>query len=166
VESLVQEILPASNTFWGFASDDQGHVWDVFRSELKDAVHSSREAWELMERAALLERTMPLDQVSHLREERVLVEFVHRTLVTALNTVRFLLVRDGRDPAIVDDGHKYRVMKEIAKDELSNVQHARALYEVAPWLDLSLRFDARIPSSFDMIARKERMLEAIIAQEH
>ncbi len=161
LESLVHESLPASKTFWGFASDDQSRAWDVFCKEMGIVVELSKEASDLMEKASKIEETLPWDQEKNVHDEHVLVEFMHRTFLTIFNTVRYLLVRDGQDTTITGEHHKLNTLKAIVVEEMSNVTHARMLYQKAPWLDVKLRFDARIPSSMAMIEAKEEILKGI-----
>lgn len=128
--------------------------------ELRIAMQSSKAAHEAMGAAIACLHELDRDQQRHLQEEALLVEFVHRTIITCFNTITFLMARDR--PGIHHEGVDIRPLVEIATDELENARHARALYTGAPWLDLGFRLEGRFPSSLEMLAAKEKILIALI----
>jgi len=159
-ESLVLNALPASPVSWGFIADDATKAWGVFLTELGNAMQASKEAHEAM--GAALEHLDGLDrdQQQHVREEALLVEFVHRTFVACFNTIRFLTARDR--PGMGIEGVDAGDLVEIAKDELENARRARTLLEGAPWLDFGFRLEGKFSPNMEMLLEKESILMKII----
>jgi hypothetical protein len=87
-----------------------------------------------------------------LAEQLALGEYLHRTLISCHNLVRFLRLRDEAK-APKDQ------LAPIAQDELANTTAARALYDRAPWLNHSLRLDVGAPESTRACDEKARLLK-------
>lgn len=161
-ESLVMNTIPDFPNTWGFIADDASRSWRVFLSELELAARSSKEANDAIAIAGKGMHGLDPDQQAHVKEEALLVEFMHRTLVTCFNTFTFIIARDGLGTRFGWNGT--RSCREIARDELENARRARHVYEAAPWLDLAYRLEGKFPPSLSMLAEKERMLSGIIGK--
>ncbi len=164
VESLVINALPPYPVSWGFIADDAANAWDVFIEELRKAAQLSKEAHGAMGDALACMAELSSDQQCHVREEALLVEFMHRTFVSCFNTMAFLMTRDR--PPTSHDRLSTRDLVKIALDELENAKRARALYEGAPWLDLRFRLEGKFHPSLEMLTAKEKMLLGIIGTQN
>jgi hypothetical protein len=164
LEALVINSLPDFPNSWGFISDNMANAWDVFLSELGLAMQSSKEAHDAMGMAIKHLEKLSRDQQYHVQEEALLVEFMHRTIVTCSNTMAFLMARDR--PGTCREGQGTRDLVKIAMDELENARRARPLYKNAPWLDLGFRLEGKFPPSLEMLVAKEKMLLVIIGTQN
>lgn len=90
-------------------------------------------------------------------EQQAIGEYLYRTFRTTVNVIYFLRLKEGN---VKDADERFT---GIARDELENTRAARAMYEVAPWLNHKLRLDIGVPDSVQMIDAKLRLLEAFLA---
>ncbi len=163
-ESLVINALPVSPVSWGFIADDAVNSWRAFLAELGRAMQLSKEAHEAIGAALACIGGLDRDQQQHVREEALLVEFMHRTFVTCFNTIQFLAARDR--PGMGLEGLGAGDLVEIAKDELENARRARSLFKSAPWLGLGFRMEGRFAPNMEMLAAKEKILLGIIGTQN
>lgn len=152
--SLVLNELPESPRSWGFQAYDKEGAWEGFMAEMGTALDESAKAFRVISKAE------NSDLVGHdrkrLHEEVLHVEFFHRTLISVVNALEFLMIRDrGETP---DPGR----MEAVVRDELENALLARHIYDEAPWLDISLRVDAGFPSSRKILETKIGLLRSHI----
>ncbi len=146
---LVLTELPESPEKWGFIVKEGQPKWATFVNELSEAVQLTGHA--LAEICPLTDGEMEPGDTGRLREEALIIEFLHRTLVSTLNFVRFEFLRIR--------GGNQEELKSILREELENAERARHLYTDAPWLDLSLRVDGQFPSSKAMLNAKIDLLK-------
>ncbi len=93
-------------------------------------------------------------------EQQALGEYLYRTFVATVNTIRFIRAVE------VAKGDRQSIraqLVEIASDELANARAARRIYDAAPWLNHKLRLDVGAPDSLAMIEEKVRLLEAFVS---
>ncbi len=157
--SLVMDELPESPRVWGFHCDDRESEWEIFTGEIEGAVRESESAFRMLTDAENL--SLDAADRARLHEERVMVEFIYRTLATAIHTLKFLRLRDSAKDRV--DGRHLMGMKEIAEAELANALSARHIYEEAPWLDISFRTDGGFPSSKAMLGEKIDLLKGYLS---
>jgi hypothetical protein len=87
-------------------------------------------------------------------EQQALGEYLYRTFVATVNTLKFIRISEAAAQA----GARAE-LRAIARDELENARAARGIYAQAPWLNHALRLDVGAPDSLVMIQEKLRLLE-------
>ncbi|MDQ6419723.1 hypothetical protein RB620_09805 [Paenibacillus sp. LHD-117] len=140
--SLVLVSMPYRHMESVMKSEDGRELSEILITEYSIACTHARRAFEEVAHLALLADPQ-LAAIA--TEERLLIEFVYRTLQTALHTYRFLLAKERGEEA---------EMTRIAILEEDNTRAAARLLNEAPWLDLSRRNDGNFPSSLTMIEAK------------
>jgi hypothetical protein len=156
--SMVLADLPPDAGALYMSWDGDGDGWDIVVREYSAAATASRQAWKELEVARSF-ITNEMDS-SNLREEELLTELFHRTMVSCLNTVRFLRARRDFERSSGLD-HRER-MRAIAEEEKENALSAAHIYEAAPWLDLAERTDGRFAPCSAMIEEKVRWIDRFI----
>jgi hypothetical protein len=153
--TLLLDTLPSKRVASILKVEDGRELWQLVFDEYALAVEASRDAFAKI--AGLPEPDNPQQQMI-LKEERLLCEYIYRTLITVRHTLRFLYlqetVRSGQSsPDAVAE------MRAIAQAEIENAKAARYIYEEAPWLNLADRIDGGFPSSLTMIDTKIKLME-------
>lgn len=147
--SLVMNQLPMQHFANGIKLDREGDMMQLVLAEYSRACAVSGEALGLIE--SLQAAGAPVAQRLH-AEERLLVEFVHRTFLSTYHTLRYLYLRDHGGAA--GEADRAAELRTIALAEIENARLARHIFVEAPWLDLGIRVDGKFPSSLEMVDAK------------
>lgn len=150
--SLLLESLQGEWISSNLKIEDGRELWQLIFDEYALAIAASRRAFEKL--AALPAPGNP-QQRTILTEERLLCEYIYRTLVTVRHTLRFMIMQEAGQPS----PEAAAEMRAIAQAEVENAKAARHIYEEAPWLNLQDRIDGGFPSSLTMIDTKIRLMQ-------
>jgi hypothetical protein len=134
-----------------------GHTPATIGAEFALARDAARRGHEIL--TSIDASKLPPHEAAEIAEQKSIGEYLYRTFVATVNTIRFLrLVEEAKgDRAAIRPK-----LAEIATDELANAKSARKVYESAPWLNHKLRLDVGMPDSLAMIDEKIRLLETFL----
>ncbi|GBG08634.1 hypothetical protein PAT3040_03222 [Paenibacillus agaridevorans] len=150
--SLVLTSLPHSHMEFTIRPRNDSEPADILIREYEIACRHALQAYQAVASAPASEDSL---QVKMAAEECALIEYVYRTLLTTLNTYKFLLAKES--------GNK-NLMLEIAAKEKENAEAAVPLLARAPWLELSRRTDGEFPSTATMLEAKLRSLANVLGR--
>jgi hypothetical protein len=143
---------------------DEGPIAAVI-SEFSLAHDAARAGHELL--AKIDASQQPATVRDEIIEQQALGEYLYRTFVATVNTIRFIHAIE-QNPKSQISNLKSEIpnlksqLVELAQDELANARAARGIYEKAPWLNHALRLDVGAPDSLAMLDEKVRLLEQFL----
>jgi hypothetical protein len=174
--SMVMHELPADAGALYMQWEGPGDGWDIVIREYAAAAAAAEGAWQAL--LAARAHTITAVDLANLQEELILTELFYRTMLTCLNTVRFLWQRRefersgqaeaGQAEAGLAEARQAdarKAMREIASRERANAAAAVPLYSAAPWLDLHERIDGRFAPCISMIEEKVRWIDRFLQED-
>jgi hypothetical protein len=102
---------------------------------------------------------LPKHVGEELIEQQALGEYLYRTFVATVNTLKFIRIAETAYHAKKDAKAE---LLPVARSELENARSAKSIYARAPWLNHALRLDLGAPDSNSMLDEKIRLLEKFV----